>query len=136
MKIISGFMAALLFPSIALACQCKEQNINSNYKNAAMVVYAHAQDYIASPSGEGGTVVLVIHRWWKASSPKKIVVNSLTNCNFDFEVGNNYLLFLNIESNGLYYTDNCAGNKKLKSNNEYSEPLTILEKNNYIHSKK
>jgi hypothetical protein len=92
-----------------------------------MVVYANVQDFIASPSNEGGTAIIFISDWWKSTSPKKIVVNSITNCGFSFEIGKSYLLFLNQESNGLFYTDNCSGNKELKLKDEYSKELKDIK---------
>lgn len=113
-----------------LACQCKDQNIDINCRNSDMVVYATIQDFIASPSADGGTAVLAIDRWWKSSSPRKIVTNSLTSCGLDFETGDSWLLFLNKESNGLFSTDRCSGNKKLEPDNRLNQQLKDLKNSN------
>ncbi|MFS1525083.1 hypothetical protein ACL7TT_13395 [Microbulbifer sp. 2304DJ12-6] len=118
-----------MYPISAFACRCQEQSIQINYERSSMVVYANVQDFIAAPSGEGGTAILAINHWWKSSSPKKIVVNSLTNCSQNFEIGGSYLLFLNMEPSGLYYTDRCLGNKDLGYTEAYSKVLSKLKEN-------
>ena len=118
-----------VLPTMAFACQCNEIDINNSYNESAMVVYANVQDFIPAPSGEGGTAIIIIKHWWKSSSPERVAVNSLTNCNLDFEIGSSYLLFLGMESNGLYYADKCSGSKILTFNNEYSKTLKNIKNN-------
>lgn len=128
MKIMSyALFCLLLISSSSFACRCKEPSIDQSYKNSSMVVYASVQDYIPSPSNEGGTAVVLVSEWWKSTSPKKIVVNSLTNCGFNFETGKNYLLFLNQEPSGLFYTDMCSGNKALKLDDQFSRTLKNIK---------
>lgn len=115
-------------PMSAFSCRCNEQSIQANYENSDMVVYVTVQDFVPAPSGEGGSAVLAISQWWKSSSPERIVVNSLTSCSQEFEVNNSYLLFLNRETSGLYYTDRCLGNELLDDKDAYSEELRKLKK--------
>ena len=121
------FLFFLALPAQSFACKCKELSIQKNFNNSSMVVYATVKDFIPSPSNEGGTAVLLIDNWWKSNSPQKIVVNSLTSCGFNFEANKSYLLFLNQESNGLFYTDKCSGNKELKSKDEFTTALEKLK---------
>ena len=90
------------------------------------MVYASVTDYILSPTNEGGTAVISIIKFWKSTTPIKLVVNSLTSCGFNFEVGKDYLLFLHQDSTGLFYTDSCSGNKILNSKNEFDNTLNAL----------
>lgn len=130
MKIVGIFLFIIFMsPVSAFACRCQEQSIQINYERSSMVIYADVQDFIVAPSGEGGTAILAINHWWKSSSPKRIVVNSLTNCGQHFEIGGSYLLFLNMESSGLYYTDQCLGNKNLGYTESYSKVLSKLKEN-------
>lgn len=128
MKSINYFLlCTALISTPSFACKCKQLGIQKNYKNSSMVVYATVQDFIPSPSNEGGTAIISIDEWWKSASPKRIVVNSLTSCSFNFSKEKKYLLFLNEESTGLFYTDNCSGNRELKSANEYNVELEKLK---------
>ncbi len=120
-------VASLLIPNTVFACRCEAPGIDAAYKQSSMVVFANVQDVITAPSGEGSTAILKINRWWKSKSPEKITVNSLSNCSYSWKSGKNYLLFLNLESNGLYSTGLCAGNKTLKSSDAYEEKLFKLE---------
>jgi len=122
------FIVMNLFASnVVFACRCEIPDIESAYRQSSMVVFANTQDVIIAPSGEGSTAVLIIDRWWKSKSPKKIIVNSLSNCSYPLEAGKNYLLFLDLESNGLYSTGQCAGNKALEFNSKYKEKLLKLK---------
>lgn len=117
----------LFLSTSAFACRCKEPSIEQTFKSSSMVVYATVKDFIPSPLDEGGTAIILIDTWWKSSSPEKIVVNSLTNCRFNFEINKSYLLFLKQESSGLFYTDKCSGNKDLTSKDEFNGIFTNLK---------
>lgn len=117
---------SLFLPSTVSACRCKTPNFKTAYEQASMVVFANVQDAIIAPSGEGSTAILTINQWWKSKSPVRIVVNTLSSCSYHWEVGNNYLLFLNLESNGIYSTGLCAGNEMLEFSNKYTKELLKL----------
>lgn len=102
----------------AYACRCKAPEIANSYNNSVAIVQVTAEEVINVPEGSGITAILNVTKTWKAGTTSKIVVNSLTNCYFPMEKNKDYILFLNIEPNGLYSTDRCVGNKTSENSHE------------------
>ena len=115
----------LLSISHASACRCIEPEIATAYKNSVAVVQVTAEEVINVPEGSGITAILNVSKSWKTNTASKIAVNSLTSCYFPMKKDKGYILFLNIEPNGLYSTGRCAGNKTSDNSDELLKWLNI-----------
>jgi hypothetical protein len=115
MKIKLHFMLiafCVMTANTAIACRCQQPEASDSYNDASLVVRARVADIVTAPSGEGSTAILEITDAWKAESPSRIAVISLTNCHFPWEKKKEYIVFLSEEPNGLYSTDRCKGNQQ------------------------
>lgn len=97
------------------------------FRSITTTLNANVQVFISDPISEGGTTSLFIKKWWKSNSPQEIVVHSFSRCYSRFKMEKDYLLFLRIDSDGFYHTDNCSGNKELKNPNEFNDALSALK---------
>jgi len=108
---ISIFILLLLTETTVLACRCNPPDVARAWKDASLVVRVKVDDVIILPSGEGSSAIVTVAASWKKDSPKRLVVSSFTNCAFNWKAGKEYVLFLRKESNGLYSSDRCMGNR-------------------------
>ncbi len=126
MSIIPRYILVLicmLSATSAIACRCKQPSLEDAYKNASLVVHASVKDVVTMPSGEGNTTILEIKNAWKAMSPARLAVISLTNCHYIWENQQEYIIFLTEEPNGMYSTDRCRANNKIDSKPDMLEWL-------------
>ena len=104
------FVGSSFLVSSAYACRCVAPTHISAYTDADIVVKAVVKDVIITPSGEGSTGILEVSQSWKSDSPVRLAVSSLTNCSFPWEKDKEYVLYLIMDSTGLYSTGRCLGN--------------------------
>jgi len=97
----------------ALACRCAEPAPEDAYRGADAVVQASVTKVVPASDGPGGTAILHVSRAWKADVPKEIAVFTVTSCAYIWREGERHILFLIRDSNGLYSTARCLGNRRM-----------------------
>ena len=97
----------------ALACRCLEPASTADaYGRAHVVVRATVLSVDGVGDSPGGArAQLRVAEAWKADVASEIVVSTSTTCAFDFQAGNDYLLYLYPGAEpGEYSTRICVGN--------------------------
>ncbi len=117
--VLLGFIWLIVSPNEVLACRCVSSSQRQFYKRANAVVVAQVKSVeIVDGKANLVKVELSVETTWKHSVSKQVIVySSGESCDFNFEAGVKYLLYLT-ESEAGFTTSKCAGNKAIDSANE------------------
>ena len=98
----------------ALACRCLEPASTAKaYRSADIVVRAKVQSVDGVGDAPGGARAhLLVEQAWKADVAAEIDVKTSTTCAFDFQAGQDYLLYLSRDRQADQLTTRmCVGNQ-------------------------
>lgn len=97
--------------SKAIACRCgPEITPRAAYERAETVVLARVEEVKNRPDQNGVTARLTVARAWKKPVSREIAVLSTTTCAFNFERGQQYILYIFRGSDRQLHTSQCLGN--------------------------
>jgi len=122
-------MLLLTFPSNTLACRCiTSVSPEIAYQQADAVI----QGTVVSIGGDfyregGATAKIQVLKAWKKDVHGLLDVSTATTCAYDFQVGDEILLYLKLSEDGKHYTTRkCVGNLPIC---KAKESLKWLEQN-------
>jgi hypothetical protein len=114
MKRIAAAALALLLavdPATALACRCIKLSPAAAYRNAEVVVRAKVLAFEGDINGKAGaTAKISVSKAWKDDVAREIQVFTHTTCASSFEVGADYLLYLQKAPPTGFVTNRCFAN--------------------------
>ena len=131
-KIIFFFF--FLHSSFSFACRCNgDITPKKAYEGVDVVLLGKVTSIFGNPFQKGGEKVkIIVFKSWKASVSEVITVFSSTSCAFNFQMGEEYLLYLTQNKDtGSYRTSVCGGNvlgSDAKDNLDWLKKNTILKK--------
>jgi hypothetical protein len=98
----------------ASPCVCVPASPKTYYKRADAVVTAKVISVSNSTEGEVSTTAkLEIIDVWKRAVPKQIEVITGSSCEYDFQIGEKHLLYLQKTQTDKFSTMQCQGNLSL-----------------------
>lgn len=111
---MASLILLLALPAVSLACRCIEDiTPESAYRQADVVVRGQARTVRGDINKEGATANVRVSQAWKKATRAEIEVLTSTTCAFEFQPGEEYLLYLRESSNGTYTTRRCLGNRSI-----------------------
>jgi hypothetical protein len=102
-----------LSTSHAQACRCSEPSTARAYAATALVVEGRVTNITPRPAIDGIEVKMTVARAWKADTAAEITFSTGTDCRYDLELDQRYILFLVKTPSGDLTTGRCMGNGKL-----------------------
>jgi hypothetical protein len=109
---LACILIIMAIPSNTAACRCPEPlSPEIAYDRADVVVCGKALSVQGNMYKEGAIVRIKVFDAWKKKIHSEIDVFTSTTCAFDFQTGEEYLLYLYDMPEGKYYsTKKCVGN--------------------------
>jgi len=110
--VVCFILLPLGIPSQGFACRCAGSiSPAAAYRQADIVVMGKVLAVTGDINKEGATARISVSKAWKKPIPSEVVVSTTTTCAFDFQTGEEYLLYLREAADGNGYTSRkCVGN--------------------------
>ena len=112
-KAVCALFLLFALPAAGIACRCAGPiSPSTAYQRAQAVVVGKVLDLKGDRDKEGATARIAVSRAWKQRVDAEVEVFTSTTCAFDFQVGEEYLLYLyeSPKTKG-YTTKKCLGNQ-------------------------
>lgn len=101
-----------MLPTVGFACRCPGSiSPIAAYKQADIVLWGKVMAVKGDINKEGATARISVSKVWKKKIRNEVSVLTATTCAFEFQLNEEYLLYLYESPDGKYYTTKkCVGN--------------------------